>query len=83
MNYFANELLKQGCIKLIWSDKIFCSVIHVFRISNKQMNNAFLWTFCSSKTSEKCIMVFAEILNSTTVYNIDNKKCFLSSKSAY
>ncbi len=28
-------------------------------------------------------MIFTQILGSTTVFNIDNKKCFLSSKSAY
>ncbi len=32
----------------------------------------------------KCIMFFTKILSSTTVFNVDNnKKCFLSSKSAY
>jgi len=32
----------------------------------------------------KCITVSTKILSSTTIFNIDNnKKCFLSSKSAY
>ncbi len=47
--------------------------------------NAVLLTFYSQMNPEKsCITVSTKILSSTTVFNIDNnKKCFLSSKSAY
>ncbi len=35
------------------------------------------WTFCSSKIPEnKCITISTKILNSTTVFNIDNNKIF-------
>ncbi len=46
----------------------------------------FFWTLYSWRNPEKikCIMVSTKILSSTTVFNIDNKKCFLLlSKSAY
>ncbi len=71
--------IQQGFIKWIHSDseniynvtKYFCF---------KQM--LFIWTFYLTKNIKICIMV-SSILISTIVLNIDNNKCFLSSKSAY
>jgi len=52
----------------------------IFQINVVLLNFLFIIESC-----KKCIMFHTKILSSTTVFIIDdnNKKCFLSSKSAY
>jgi len=46
-------------------------------------NKCCYFELSTNQRMKKCIMVSTKILSSTTVFNIDNnKKCFLSSKSA-
>ncbi len=79
--YHSRVWGQQGCINLIKSDR-------------KEVNNVtkyfyfkyilFFLTFYSSKNNENNVTISRKILSSTAVFNIDNnKKCFLSSKSAY
>ncbi len=42
-----------------------------------------LYFCCTLKSLEKIITVSTEILNRTNVYNTDNNKCYVSTKSAY
>ncbi len=67
--YFSNDALNESKVTV----KKF-TMLQNISISNKRINHGIL---------KKLNMVSTEILNSTIVFNIDNKKCFLSSKSAY
>ncbi len=73
-----NTFIQQGHIKLIKSDSknIYCIMLQKNLF---QMNTVIL-----IKDPEKNWFMFtSNILSSTTVFNTDNKKCFLRIKSAY
>jgi len=66
-NYYY--FIQQGCIK--W-------------IKSKDIYNVSVDLYSSKNPEKKKITVSTKILTSTAVFNIDNnKKCVLSTKSAY
>ncbi len=71
---------KQECIKLIKRDSkdLYCHKKHAFQINAVLLNVLFIneaWFFF--------IKVSTKILNRTTDFNIDNKKCLWYTRSAY
>ncbi len=85
-------ILQQECFKLITSEQTFIQkvsfqikyIVFVFfnKISSNKCSSFELSIHQIILEKSTGIMVFTKILSCTTVFNID-KKCFLSSKSAY
>ncbi len=66
--------MQQRCITLIKSESKYNVT--------KDLDFKQMLIFYSSKNPKKNI-VYTQIWSSTFVFNIDNNKCFLSTKSAY
>ncbi len=80
-------VLSQGCTKWIKSDRENIYNVtkrFLFQINAVLLNFLFIKEFWEIQIAKKCIMIWTEILSSTTFFYIDNnKKYLLSTKSTY